>query len=60
MKVGDLVEYKAPDLDRGIAVVTKVVPTRIDPISDLSYKVEVTWQSGQVTDQYNWQMKQVA
>jgi hypothetical protein len=59
MKVGDLVEYKTPGLDDGIAVITKVRHNHLNSTS-LSYGVEVTWQNGQTTAQYNWQMKKVS
>ena len=58
MKVGDLVDFKAPDLeDQGLGIITHVAP---NPHESVSYKIWVTWHNGMITKQYNWQMKVVA
>jgi len=57
VKVGDLVVYKAPGLDNGIAVITKVDS---NPCGSLSYKIWMTWQNGVEGEQYSWQMKVVS
>ena len=58
LNIGDLVEYKTPGLDKHVAVITKVRHNHLNSAS-LSYGIEVTWQNGQTTAQYNWQMKKV-
>ena len=57
MMVGDLVEFKAPGLDSGIAIVTKVAP---NPHKSLSYKIWVTWQNGVEGLMFNWQVRKIA